>query len=311
MTQLSFLKPERPLGMRPAGEHWIGSRSVCSASSRSRRLTDEAHPRSVQREVSQLRAVARESGSVDQPAVLRTLLADVGLIAQALREPRTTIARTTGRARLLAVQQFIRVMGRQLGRDPIADLEALDRQLPAARSTGWHTVGTLVAGTTRRRRRRGPTLGAADLHRIVDAAAESARVELRQRDRALVALQCFSGLRAEEIVRLRWDDLASELTETGFYGPTATVERNGRRLRLPLAEPVADAIRALGLATDAPDQPQSGYVLHAHMAPEPATELSGGACGARTSLSSGRAATSRLGGTARRVCSLAGEPETL
>jgi integrase len=265
--QLSLLKPDRRPGL-PAGRQALDRESErLLREFKERRLADGAHPQSVKREVSQLRAVERECGSMDQPAVLRTLLADVGAIARALREPRVTIARTTGRARFLAVQRFIRIMGPQLGRDPAADLEALDRQLPAIRSTGWHVVGTLVAGTTGRRRRRGPTLGAADLHRIVEAAAESARVELRERDRALVALQCFSGLRAGEIVRLRWDDLMAELTETGFYGLTAAVERNGRRLRLPLAEPVADAIRALRRATDDPEESRFGWVFHAHTAP--------------------------------------------
>src|SRR5829696_4573769 len=99
--QLSLLKPEQSLGV-PAGRRALDRESEgLLREFKERRLTDGAHPRSVQREVSQLRAVARESGSMDQPAVLRTLLADVGLIAQALREPGTTIARTTGRARLL------------------------------------------------------------------------------------------------------------------------------------------------------------------------------------------------------------------
>src|SRR4051812_26397262 len=137
--QLSLLKPERPLGV-PAGRRALDHDSErLLREFKERRLTDGAHPQSVKSEVSQLRGVARECGSMDQPAVLRTLLANVGTIAQALREPRMTIARTTGRARLLAVQRFIRIMGRQLGRDPVADLEALDRQLPALRSTGWHT----------------------------------------------------------------------------------------------------------------------------------------------------------------------------
>ena len=166
------------------------------AAFRDARLAQGASQPSVRREVSQLRAVMREAGSVDPLVTLRTLVADPALIAQALREPRTPIARTTGRARLRAVQRFIGLMGRTLGRDPAAGLTTLDVLLPARRSAGWHTTGTLVAGTPGRRRRRGPSLDAADLRRIVDATGMTAS-PYAQRDRALVALHCFTGLRPQ------------------------------------------------------------------------------------------------------------------
>jgi integrase len=101
-----------------------------------------------------------------------------------------------------------------------------------------------VAGTTGRRRRRGPTLDAADLRRILDAAGQGESGQ-SLRDRALVALHCFTGLRPEEIVRLRWEDLATELTTSGHYGLTATVEGLGRNVRLLLPSPASDAIEAM------------------------------------------------------------------
>jgi integrase len=192
--------------------------------------------------------------------MLRALFADLDLIARVLREPTSLIARSTGRARLLAVQRFIQIMGPGLGRDLAVDLAALDAQLPARRSTGWHTTGTLVAGTTGRRRRRGPTLGAADLRRIVDAAG-SGESGQAPRDRALVALHCFSGLRPEEIVRLRWEDLAPELTASGRYGLTARVERNGRHVRLLLPGPASDAVEALADVTGGTIEHSSGPVF--------------------------------------------------
>ena len=152
--------------------------------------------------MSQLRAVMREAGVEGQPAALWGLFADLGLVARVLCEPRMQIARSTGRARLVAVQRFIQIVGSTLGRDPDADLATLEALLPARRSAGWHTTGTLVAGTAGRRRRRGPTFDTADLRRIVDAAGAEGR-PFAFRDRALVALHCFSGLRPEEIVRLR------------------------------------------------------------------------------------------------------------
>lgn len=153
----------------------------------------------------------------DSGVTLRTLLANIELLAPALRAPAASISRSTGRTRLLAVQRCIRVLGPSLGRDPGADLAALDAQLPARRSSGWHTTGTLVAGRAGRRCRRGPTLDAVDLHRLVEAAG-AAGSACALRDCALVALHCFSGLRPEEIVRLRWENLAAELTADATVG---------------------------------------------------------------------------------------------
>jgi len=226
------------------------------------RTTQGRRLRSAKHDVSQLRAVLGEVRVVDATVTLRTLLDHIDLLAQALREPSVIIARATGRARLLAVQRFIRSIGSSLGRNPDDDLAALDARLPAHRSKGWHTTGTLVAGTPGRRRRRGPTLDAADLRRLVDAAGveDSARAP---RDRALVALHCFSGLRPEEIVHLRWEDLATELTVKGHFGLTATVHRGGRRISLLIAKPAAAEVAALAASVGARIEELSGPVLRA------------------------------------------------
>jgi hypothetical protein len=134
------------------------------------RTAEGAHPRTVKREMSQLPSLVREASAVDPTQTLRTLLADIELLARLLREPVTTTSRATGRSRLLAVQRFLRILAQSHGRDPVRDLVALDARLPARRPTGWHTTGALVAGAPGRRRRRGPTLDAADLRRIIDAA---------------------------------------------------------------------------------------------------------------------------------------------
>jgi integrase len=156
-------------------------------------------------------------------------------------------------------------MGRPLGRDPDADLAAVDSLLPARRSTGWHTSGTLVAGTTGRRRRRGPTLDAADLRRIVDAAEVGGKQP--RRDRALAALHCFSGLRPEEIVGLQWEDLRTDLTAIGRYGMTATVVRDGRQTQLLLPAPAAEVVEALASTLGRPVDALTGYVFRARGAP--------------------------------------------
>jgi len=230
------------------------------------RVTEGAHHRSSKREAGQLRVLLREARTVDPASTLRTLFADLELLARLLREPVTIISRSTGRVRLLAIQRFIRTVGPVLGRDPAADLAALDMLLPTRRSTGWHTTGTLVAWTPGRRRRRGPTLDVADLRRLVDAAG-SGSIKQAPRDRALVALHCYSSLRPEEIVGLRWEDLSKELTVSGHYGLTVTVERSSRRVRLLLPGPASDAVEALAGTMGGSVESLSGPVLCARGAP--------------------------------------------
>jgi len=230
------------------------------------RLAQGAHPRSAAREVSQLRAVVREADMGGQPMTLRAMLTDSALIARVLCEPSAMIARSTGRTRLLAVQRCIQIIGRSLGRDPATDLATLDTHLPARRSSGWHRTGTLVAGTAGRRRRPSPTLDATDLRRIVDAAGTGSGTHA-SRDRALVALHCFSGLRPEEIVRLRWEDLSTELTVSGHVGLTATVERSGRRVSLLLPGPASDMVKSLAGAAGGAIETWSGPVFSARGAP--------------------------------------------
>jgi integrase len=170
------------------------------------------------------------------------------------------IARTTGRACLLAVQRFVRFVGPSLGRDPDEDLAALDACLPAHRTTDWHTTGTLVAGTPGRRRCRGPTLDAADLHRLVEVASADVGPHAL-RDRTRVALHCFSDLRPEEVVRLRWEDLSTELTVNDRYGLVAAVDRGGRRIELLLPGPAVAELEALATSLGAPIRALFGPVL--------------------------------------------------
>lgn len=196
------------------------------------------------REISQLRAIARESTADDGPAALGELFGELPRVARLLLEPRRPIARSTGRARLLAAERFIRIVGPALGRNATVDLATLDRLLPSTKPLGWHTAGTVVAGEPRRRHR-GPTLDGADLDRIVDQAGVGHDGERAARDRALVALHGFSGLRPEEIVGLRWEDVARELTPAGFWGLTAGVSRRGVRVCLLLPGRAGMAIQAL------------------------------------------------------------------
>jgi integrase len=211
------------------------------------RLAAGAHRRSVAREVSQLRALARDAGRPGDSVPLAAMVSDPAMVARLLLEPPQPIARSTGRARLVAVQRFVRVVAPALGMDAATEIARLDALLPAWRQSGWHDAGTVVAGEVGRRRL-GPTLDASDLERIVEAAGMAATGQRALRDRALVALACFSGLRAEEIVQLRWEEVSRELTGAGYYGLAVRVERRGRCLHLLVPAPASDALAAWAAA---------------------------------------------------------------
>lgn len=210
---------------------------------RKARAETGTHTRSVAREVSQLRSLAREAGGVDAPLPLAVLFADLVAVARALCEPRLPIARSTGRARLVAAQRFIAVIGPVLGRDDAADLACLDVLLPARPQTGWHDAGILVAGTRTRRRRRGATLSPFDLLQIVAATSHNSDAFRAARDHALVALHCFSGLRAEEILALHWEAIEWRIVD-GVQELRVWVERGTCTLHLPIPGPAAGAMAA-------------------------------------------------------------------
>jgi integrase len=76
-----------------------------------------------------------------------------------------------------------------------------------------------------------------------------------------VALSCFSGLRPEEIVSLRWEDLDRELSQSGHYGLAASVERHGWRVNLILPGPASDAIEGLACSMGRATESLSGPVF--------------------------------------------------
>jgi integrase len=219
-----------------------------------RRLASGGTARTVARETSQLRSLARGvvEGETSGPIGLRSAFADARVVARALLEPATPISWSTGRARLVAAQRFSRECCRELGIDPVTFLHTLDELLPARSSREWHSSGTIVSGIRTRRRPICPTLYPQDLERIVAGVAASDSFRLL-RDRALVALHCLSGLRPEEIVRLRVEDVtAGNRSE----GTTLSTIRAGRMMRVPLPEPgLGWLVAFVRLATSASAEP--------------------------------------------------------
>ena len=127
------------------------------------RLHEGASRRSVLRETSQLRSIARECGSPGRPLPLAAAFGDVALVGRALREPRAPISRSTGRTRLRATQRFLRIVGPRIGRDAASDLAALDALLPA---DGVPTRLVIVGGAS------GNGNGVSDPHSLRRMAAD-------------------------------------------------------------------------------------------------------------------------------------------
>src|SRR5204862_391926 len=73
-----------------------------------------AHGRTVAREVSQLRSLARQAPPTGGSR-LQELFADPGVLARTLLHPAAPIAASTGRARLVAAQRFVRACGSEVG----------------------------------------------------------------------------------------------------------------------------------------------------------------------------------------------------
>ncbi len=224
-----------------------------------KRSADGAHPRSVKREVSQLRSLAGELQVESDLISLTVLFRDLRLLAQALCEPRSSIARSTGRVRYVAARRFMEFVAPLLGRDARRDLLTLDSYLPAGRRTAWHSTGIVVAGAPSRRSRRAVSLDWSHLIQLVDTASTAETSVQTIRNVALVALHCFSGLRPEEIVLLQWKDIATD------YSPfddrhhfKVRVKRAGRDLWLPLVSPAVKAITSLATSFAWRSDPRSG-----------------------------------------------------
>ena len=238
MMQLASLPPRDRRRRAPLdGE----SEALLAAFRRTREL-ERASPRSAAREVSQVRSVLREIGG-GTPAPPVTLLDEPDRLVSALREPRGPVSLSTVRARYIASQRFIRFLARAAGRDPEAVLSRVAAGLPKRATASWHTDATVLAGTRGRRRHRGPTLSGADLHSIVEAVDRPGLTGAR--DRALVALHCFSGARPGEIVGLTWEQLGEGLQAYRHDGLTAKVRRAEREVHLILVPEAAAPLKRL------------------------------------------------------------------
>lgn len=209
------------------------------------RILTDAHPHTIAKDVSQLRSLAHASATMNQRHTLVDIFADVSLVAAVLNTPPSTISRSTAHARLCAAQRFICFMGQMAGRRTTAELEALDRLLPTRSPRGWYSADVDIAGSITRSRRRAPTLEVSDLERIVSFAGSHRSGFCAARDRALVALQCFSGIRAEELAQLHWTDIQHVVVPPGRIALALRVVRGKALIELPVLEPAQHALKDL------------------------------------------------------------------
>lgn len=233
------------------------------ATFRAARLASGANANSIERDISQLRSLARTSALTGGLLSLAGVLAQPIVIAHALCDPPIMRSRETMRARLRAVQSYLRHTCTHEGRDAVEVLAALDRMLPSKPEAGWHTTGIQLAGTTARRRRRGPLLDISDLTRIVAAAGESKRSAQVTRDRALVALRCFTGLRTEEVLHLQWEHVVPAVASPGRVLLMTRVQRGERLVDVPIDGLAADALMTHAATHGQPIRTLTGPIFRA------------------------------------------------
>ena len=197
----------------------------------------------VRGEVSQLRSVVRESAALGGPRTLAAVLATIGSIVRVLTVPRHVPSASTASRRWRAIQAaLVHVYGPVDGRSRI---DALDAALPRGPGAEWYQTRVALAGSTRRRRPRSPTIAPSDLARIVEAAGLAKPEPRSLRDRTLMAVHCFSGLTASEIRLLRWADLRWESEHETW---SAIVRRPRWRTRLAIFGPASSLLIRLRLA---------------------------------------------------------------
>jgi integrase len=159
----------------------------------------DASASTVASEVSQLRSLAcdaRLAGASDDLA----LIAEVPqLAARLLMEPSKSLHRSTMQTRLRALHRLIRFI------KPVSDaaslMTALDWNLGATPSRGWHDAGVTVAGRKGRAKAR-MSIPPEALDAILRA-GEADSIE----SATLAGLLCFSGIQVNELIQLRWSQL--------------------------------------------------------------------------------------------------------
>jgi integrase len=102
------------------------------------------------------------------------------------------------------------------------------------------------------------------LHALVQAASARSSGNRAARDRAIVALHCWSGLRPEEIVALKWEDLRVGRTSRDETKCAVTICRTGQAITLPILDRAFGALESLAIHHSGWIGVLNGYVFRAH-----------------------------------------------
>ena len=216
-----------------------------------RRSKEACDDDTARKEIAQLRSLARLAYRKDFTP--ETVFRHPSLLADVLLHPSAAIVKSTGHARLIAAQRFIKLCGAEISiQDPDSFLDSLHAELPNQGGAQWNNAGTIVAGGKSTKRSQNPTLLPSHLNLIVSGSFPGSSYR-HIRNRALVAAYCFTGLRPEEIVSLTVRQLLQMRESRLTY---AEIWRNGTPLRLPIIDDAAFHIR-VHLAS----QSQDGYIF--------------------------------------------------
>ena len=217
--QSSFLEPPRD----EARSGRLDAATEAALDRYARFYASERSAGAVRGEVSQL---SREARAVEGLTTLADAIGNVPCLVRILTMPRERPSAATASRRLSAIQHaMMLLLGADDGRRGIVELRA---RLPQRDLTDWHESGVVIAGDTKRRRPTCPSISPADLVTIVQSVAECRHAT---RDRAIVAVHCFSGLTAAEIRTLSWDSVR---WENEFETWSVAVKRGDTRTRLAI-----------------------------------------------------------------------------
>jgi integrase len=224
------------------------------------RLGDsEATESAVRYELAGLRRLLRRSMSEGGPGTLAALVGEPELLGRLLREPGPDAA---GRMTLTwtAVREYIRQ------REPltaVATIESIEELLNPRLVRGWYLAERVPGGHGHRTMGRRTILEAIDLLALCEKATASAARIYSVRDRALLSMAAWTGLRWGEIVSLRWEQVTWEAEPEGrLFTAVVKVYRRGRRLEIPVhANAATDLARLLRISTGGRDRPAEGPVF--------------------------------------------------
>jgi hypothetical protein len=198
------------------------------------RRRDEARPpaaASLESELSHLRTAVYASISLGGPDTLRGLLYDPRMTARVFREWRLShLALTTYAC------TFLRCIDLTVDDPQRAAVlrEAVEEGLfPRARA-GWYLAPRMTGGARYRGRPRF-TLWPGDLEKLVNCAgARADREAWRRRDRAIMAVRCWSGLWRRDLPGLTWGRVQFVEGDGIWCAVVHEVQRYGQHLAIPV-----------------------------------------------------------------------------